>query len=86
VLGHCSIGLNRSPLVARARNVPQLGRGLLTGHSTRDKLRLVIDPAAIQMVLVALTGWLERRQRDAVVYLSKRIGSCVDSSGTDDCA
>ena len=29
----------------------------------------MIDPAAIQMVLVALTGWLEHRQRDAVVYL-----------------
>jgi hypothetical protein len=29
----------------------------------------VIDPAALQMVLMALTGWMHRRERQAVVYL-----------------
>ena len=29
----------------------------------------VIDPAALQMVLGALTGWLERREREAIAYL-----------------
>jgi hypothetical protein len=29
----------------------------------------VIDPAALQMVLCVLTGWLERREREAVAYL-----------------
>jgi hypothetical protein len=29
----------------------------------------VIDLAALQMVLVVLTGWLERRERDAIVYM-----------------
>jgi hypothetical protein len=29
----------------------------------------VIDPAALQMLLLALTGWLERRERDALAYL-----------------
>ena len=30
---------------------------------------LVIDPAALQMVLGVLTGWLDRREREAVAYL-----------------
>jgi hypothetical protein len=34
-----------------------------------EKLRLVIDPAALQMVLCVLTGWLDRREREAVAYL-----------------
>jgi hypothetical protein len=29
----------------------------------------VIDPAALQMVLMALTGWLDRRERQAIAYL-----------------
>jgi len=29
----------------------------------------VIDPAALQMVLGALTGWFERREREAIAYL-----------------
>ena len=29
----------------------------------------MIDPAALQMVLMALTGWLDRQERQAVAYL-----------------
>jgi hypothetical protein len=29
----------------------------------------VIDPAALQMVLGVLTGWLDCREREAVAYL-----------------
>jgi hypothetical protein len=29
----------------------------------------VIDPAALQMVLSVLTGWLDRREREAIAYL-----------------
>ena len=29
----------------------------------------MIDPAALQMVLGVLTGWLDRREREAVEYL-----------------
>jgi hypothetical protein len=29
----------------------------------------VIDPSALQMVLLVLTGWLERREREALAYL-----------------
>ena len=29
----------------------------------------MIDPAALQMVLGLLTGWLERRERQAIAYL-----------------
>jgi hypothetical protein len=29
----------------------------------------VIDPAALQMVLGVLTGWLDRREREVVAYL-----------------
>jgi hypothetical protein len=29
----------------------------------------VIDPVALQMVLSVLTGWLDRREREAVAYL-----------------
>ncbi len=32
-------------------------------------LRLVIDPGAVQIVLGVLTGWLDRREREAVAYL-----------------
>ena len=29
----------------------------------------MIDPVALQMVLCVLTGWLDRREREAVAYL-----------------
>ena len=29
----------------------------------------MIDPAALQMVLGVLTGWLHRREREAIAYL-----------------
>jgi hypothetical protein len=29
----------------------------------------VIDPAVLQMVLGVLTGWLDRREREAIAYL-----------------
>ena len=29
----------------------------------------MIDPAALQMLLLALTGWLERRERETIAYL-----------------
>jgi hypothetical protein len=29
----------------------------------------VIDPAALQMVLMVRTGWLDRRERNAIAYL-----------------
>jgi hypothetical protein len=29
----------------------------------------VIDPAALHIVLGVLTGWLERREREAIAYL-----------------
>jgi hypothetical protein len=29
----------------------------------------VIDPAALQMVLIVVTGWLERRERATIGYL-----------------
>ena len=47
-----------------ARSVPRLGRHL---SGLRDiSSDLVIDPAALQMVLGVLTGWLDRREREAV--------------------
>ena len=38
-------------------------------HASRDIAPLVIDPAALQMVLGVLTGWLDRREREAIAYL-----------------
>src|SRR5438034_198649 len=32
-------------------------------------LPLVIAPAALQMLLLVLTGWLERREQEAIAYL-----------------
>jgi putative transposase len=32
-------------------------------------LPLVLDPSALQILLLMLTGWLERREREALVYL-----------------
>jgi len=37
--------------------------------ASRYKLAPVIDPSALQMVLLVLTGWLERREREAIAYL-----------------
>ena len=31
----------------------------------------MIDPAALQMVLGVLTGWLDRREREAIAYLAE---------------
>jgi hypothetical protein len=43
----------------------------------------VIDPGALQMVLMVLTGWLDRRERQAVAYLieenrllRRQLGEC----------
>jgi hypothetical protein len=36
---------------------------------SRCKLRLVIDFAALPFVLMGLTGWLERREREVIAYL-----------------
>lgn len=43
----------------------------------------MIDPSALQMVLLVLTGWLERREREALAYLieenrllRRQLGSC----------
>jgi hypothetical protein len=33
----------------------------------------VIDPAALQVVLCVLTGWLERREREAIAYLMRAL-------------
>jgi hypothetical protein len=32
-------------------------------------LALLIDPSALQMLLIVVTGWLERREREALAYL-----------------
>src|SRR5690349_21543936 len=50
-----------------ARNVPQLGRRLAPACDVRS--HPVINIAALQMVLGVLTGWFERREREAVAYL-----------------
>jgi hypothetical protein len=39
----------------------------------------VIDPAAFQMVLCVLTGWLDRREREAITYLLEEHRPCGDS-------
>jgi hypothetical protein len=46
----------------------------------------VIDLAALQMVVGVLTGWLERREREAVAYLIEETGSCGVSSAPGGCA
>ena len=33
--------------------------------------RVVIDVAVLQIVLRVLTGWLERREREAIAYLTE---------------
>ena len=39
----------------------------------------MIDPAALRILLRVLTGWLDRREREAVAYLIERTGSCAVS-------
>jgi len=52
----------------KTKSVPRLGRRL--SSSARDiSSTLVMDPAALQMVLCVLTGWPERREREAIAYL-----------------
>ena len=46
----------------------------------------MIDPAALQMVLRVLTGWLKRLEREAIAYLIEKIGSCGVSLGPGGCA
>jgi hypothetical protein len=45
----------------------------------------VIDPAALQMVLMVLTGWLDRRERQAIAYLIEEIASCGVSLADGGC-
>jgi len=40
-------------------------------------LPLVIAPAALQMLLLVLTGWLERRERVAIAYLIEENRFCI---------
>ena len=40
----------------------------------------MIDPAALQIVLGVLTGWLDRRERGAVAYLIDTSGASSRSS------
>jgi hypothetical protein len=49
-----------------------------------DKVLLVIDPAALQMVLSVVTGWLERRERETMAYLIEETGSCGANLGPGD--
>jgi hypothetical protein len=39
----------------------------------------VIAAAAVQMLLLVLTGWLERREREAIAYLIEETASCAGS-------
>jgi hypothetical protein len=43
-------------------------------------VRLVIDLGALQVVLSALTGWLDRQEREAVGTSLRRTVSCGVSS------
>jgi hypothetical protein len=38
------------------------------------------------MVLYVLTGWLERRGREAIAYVIEETGSCGGSLGPGGCA
>ena len=52
---------------SEARCVPQLGPTSAPGGDVRS--RVVINVAVLQIVLRVLTGWLERREQDAIAYL-----------------
>jgi transposase InsO family protein len=56
---------------ACARYVPQLGRPVLNGEQLLlcYKLPLVLDVSALHMLLVAVTAWLDRRERETLAYL-----------------
>jgi putative transposase len=43
------------------------GSGVTSGLC--DRLAPVIDVAAFRMLLLVVTGWLDRRERDAIAYL-----------------
>ena len=45
----------------------------------------MIDPAALQMVLCVLTGWLDRREREAVAYLIEENRLLRRQLGTGGC-
>src|SRR5262245_49451050 len=57
--------MRRSPFCPRTRPTRREGRN--RGHDITS--RLVIDSSALQMVLIVLTGWLERRERSALAFL-----------------
>ena len=46
----------------------------------------MIDPATLQMVLGVLTGWLDRREREAIAYLIEENRSCGANWGPGACA
>jgi hypothetical protein len=46
----------------------------------------VIDASALQMLLMVLTGWLERREREALAYLIEENRSSGDSLAGAGCA
>jgi hypothetical protein len=45
----------------------------------------VIDPSVLRVVLLVLTGWLERREREAIAYLVEE-NRCRASWGIGGCA
>ena len=45
----------------------------------------MIDPSALQMLLMVLTGWLERRERKALAYLIEENRSSGGSWGGSAC-
>ena len=44
------------------------------------------DPVALQIVVGVLTGWLDRREREAVEYLIEENRLLRRQLGTGDCA
>jgi hypothetical protein len=36
----------------------------------------VIDPSALRLLLLVITGWLDRHQRDAIAYLIEENRLC----------
>ena len=49
------------------------------------KARFVIDPAALQMVMGVLTGWLDRRERETIAYLIEEKRLLRRQLGTRSC-
>ncbi len=58
-------------LLRQGRSVPRLGRpNFETANSPAVIYApLVIDTAILKMMRMVLTGWLERRKREAIAYL-----------------